>query len=310
MICDIQVVNNMVENHSIKEYIQRYEAQFDARIQGIAEEIARGVGQRQIVLVAGPSSCGKTTFTLKLNHALQQLGIASQTVSLDDFYLDRQRAPRKEDGSFDYETVESLDLQEIERCFAQLLEQGSADMPLFSFKLGRALEERKHVELPSNGVVLVEGMHALSSRLRQYFPDEHTLRIYISLRSNLFAGENVLLDKRYLRILRRMVRDYKFRASGPEKTLCMWMDVMDGDMLYVEPFEHTADIRIDSFFPYEAGVLKPMAEQLLAMVPHESRYYHLSQGILQKLERVDVIEETLLPGTSLLREFVGDSIYY
>lgn len=310
MIRDVLEINKMVKDGTIGAYIQHCEKDFDDRVDAIASEVAADPAANRIVLVAGPSSCGKTTFTLKLCKALEEHGIHAQTVSLDDFYLNRERAPRLENGDFDFETVESLDLEEMDRCFHELIETGSSEMPLFSFTLGRPKEERKHVELREDSVVLVEGMHALSERLEHCFPEDATLRIYISLRGNLFHGENILLDKRYLRILRRMVRDYQYRGSSPEKTLRMWMDVMDGDMLYVEPFEHTADIRVDSFFPYEAGVLKPAAVELLQTIQPNSRYYYLSRNILHKLEEVEEVSKDLLPGTSLLREFAGESIYY
>lgn len=310
MIKDIRAINEMVHKGTIGEYIKDFEHAFDTRIKDIAGDLKNNLEHNRIVLISGPSSSGKTTFTLKLERELDGMDLEAETVSMDDFYLDRSQAPKKADGTPDFETVNSLDLPEMRHCFQQFVTKGGMDMPHFSFKQGRRVEQRRHIPCKENTILLVEGMHALSDVVSEYIPNHTACRIFISIRNSLDMGDDVLLDSRNLRILRRMIRDYKFRGSSPDHTLQLWLDVIAGDILYVEPFESRADIMVNSFFPYEAGVLKPIAQQMLASITKDSIFYHQCQGILERLKNVSQIDTDLLPPTSLLREFVGDSVYY
>ncbi len=310
MIKDIKFINQMVEKGTIRAYIKDFEHAFDTHIRDIAQELKNNLEHNRIVLVSGPSSSGKTTFTLKLEQELDDMGLEAETISMDDFYLDRAQAPKKADGKPDFETVYSLDLPEMRRCFEQFVKEGGMEMPHFSFKQGRRVEQRRHIPCGENTILLVEGMHALSDVVGEYIPNDTACRIFISIRSSLDIGDDVLLDSRNLRLLRRLIRDYKFRGSAPDHTLQLWLDVIAGDILYVEPFESRADIMVNSFFPYEAGVLKPTAQQMLTAIPKDSIFYHQCRSILERLEYVSQIDTSFLPSTSLLREFVGDSIYY
>lgn len=304
------MINQMVHKGTIGEYINDFEYAFDKNITNIAQRLKNDLTHSRIVLISGPSSSGKTTFTLKLERELDNMGLEAETISMDDFYLDRSQAPKKADGTPDFETVYSLDLPEMRRCFEQFVKEGGMEMPHFSFRQGRRVEQRRHIPCRENTVLLVEGMHALSDVVGEYIPNESARRIFISIRNSLDIGDDMLLDSRNLRILRRMIRDYKFRGSSPDHTLQLWLDVIAGDILYVEPFESRADIMVNSFFPYEAGVLKPTAQQMLTSITKDSIFYHQCQGILERLENVSQIDTDLLPPTSLLREFVGDSVYY
>lgn len=310
MIHDITVINQMVKKGDIGDYIAYAEHAFDHRIWDIACDLRANRHKTPIVLIAGPSSSGKTTFCRKLADTLNRMGIHAESISLDDFYLPREKSPRKKDGSYDFETVNALDLPELQRCFEELVKTGKSQMPMFSFRLGRPKEERKQVVMDKDTIVLVEGMHALSDKVAKHMPGGSTFRIYISLLGDLFYGQESLIDKRNLRILRRLVRDDKFRGASAEHTLQLWLDVIAGDILYVEPFESRADIKVNSFFPHEAGILKPFAVPLLQQIPEDSLFYDQCRSILEKLEKVEAIPLELLPGTSLIREFVGDSVYY
>lgn len=310
MIKDIKLINQMVQKGTIGEYIKDFEHSFDAHVHDIAVEMKGHLEHNRIVLISGPSSSGKTTFTLKLERELDGMGLEAEAISMDDFYLDRSQAPRKADGTPDFETVHSLDLPEMRRCFHQFVTEGGMEMPHFSFKLGRRVEQRRHIPCRDNTILLVEGMHALSDVVGEYIPNESARRIFISIRNSLDVGDVVLLDSRNLRLLRRLIRDYQFRGSSPDHTLHLWLDVIAGDILYVEPFESRADVMVNSFFPYEAGVLKPTAQQMLTNIPKDSIFYHQCRSVLERLEQVEQIDTALLPNTSLLREFVGDSIYY
>jgi len=307
---DIAAVNSMVKSGEIKSYIEWYERHFDKKIEKIAGSLRDNMKDTRVAFIAGPSSSGKTTFTLKLESVMDKMGLDAWTISLDDFYLPREKTPKKADGTYDFETVDALDLELLGKNFTELFKKGATNMPLFDFTKGEPSPDKKHVELKSDSFFLVEGMHALNNRIDERLGDIRSTRIYISLLSDLTLDGATFADKRTLRLMRRMVRDFKFRNATAEQTLSMWDGVLWGDVHYVKPFENRADIVIDSFFPYEAGVIRPYVSQMLSGIGSESVYCEKCGEILAMLEKVEPIDEELVPVTSLSREFFGYSIYY
>ena len=306
MILDrIETINRLTRETPaalVADAEQRFGLLLDDAVQRL-----RADAQKRIILLAGPSASGKTTSAALLTKRLAALGSRAVTVSLDDFYKERQDAPSGADGMPDYESVHALDLDEMHRCFFELVETGRSALPLFDFASGglRAAQ-RRELALGAGDVIIVEGLHALNPLIAEALPAPSLFKIYISVSTRLHnhLGATVF-SKTQLRFLRRMVRDYQFRASSVENTYQLWQNVLRGEEEYLFPFRHTADVRINSMHAYEAGVLRGMAQPLLRQVTADSRYAADAAQLCAKLDAVAPLEAALVPEGSLLREFIG-----
>ena len=307
----IEYINHMVELGEAGAYINAFERQFDGRIEEIARDIAENAMDNRIVLTAGPSSSGKTTFSLKLCAVLKEKRMDAHVISLDNFFLAKDALPLNENGEQDYETVFALDLDLVQQCFNTLFAEGKADFPRFDFAQGKQIKNDHVVAIKEDTILIVEGMHALNDEILTRMPLVGCKKIYISLLSDMTQGEGeVFLKKQNIRLLRRIVRDYKYRGSSLRNTLSMWSRVLEGDYKYVIPTKQTADIFVDTYFAYDPGVIKPFFMEHLETIEENIPHRETIEDITKTLEQVKEIDEALLPETSLLREFVGGSIYY
>lgn len=260
----------------------------------------------KIIMVAGPSASGKTTSACMLAKELMDKGVEAYTISLDDFYKGRDDVPRFKNGKPNFETVYALDLAEFSRCLNQLLTEKFSELPIFDFVNGRRSDETNYISLENNGVVIVEGLHALNPVITDNLPGENLLKVYISIASRIFDDEhNVLLTKRNMRFLRRAVRDYQFRNSSIENTYKLWESVQFGENEYLFPFKHLADIMVDSFHSYEPCIFKTIATALFQEVSVESEHYEECNNIIKILDKFVSIPSDIVPNDSLLREFIG-----
>lgn len=310
MIRDLQTINEYAQSGQMPKLIEMAEAEFEQQVNDVADFCKAGLSNKRVVLIAGPSSSGKTTFALKLAKRLEQLGMESYKVSLDDFYFDRDQMPRDEDNQIDFETVEALDLRALKNSFDCLHADGYCEIPHFSFQRGLHTDEKSVIRMHHNTIILVEGMHALNDLIAETVGNDRATKIYISLLGDLQLEGRAYLDKRTLRLMRRLVRDYQYRGSSAENTFSMWDGVLEGDIKYVKPFECRANLTVDSFFPYDAGVLKNILLPLLDDVTDGSSFASKRDLLRRKLSLVMPVDVSLLPPTSLLREFAGNSIYY
>ena len=261
---------------------------------------------KKIVMLAGPSSSGKTTTAALLSGEIEKLGARAYTVSLDDFYFSRStgRYPLDENGKPDYETVDALDLELIHRCLGELVENGESMLPVFDFTVGERRENERKITLSENDIIIVEGLHALNPKITDTLPAENLFRIYVSVSSRIYENEDtVLLSKRELRFIRRMVRDYLFRAMPPHRTFEIWESVMRGEDKYLFPFEALADLKLNSFHPCEPCVLAEKAVSLLQKV--EGEFSEKADVLKDKLNLFKKLDCSILPQDSLLREFTG-----
>lgn len=287
------------------EFVAECENRFDSIIDGIAERIAKS-GRTEIVMLAGPSSAGKTTTAKKLCEALLARGVGSYTVSLDDFYLNNSDAPLFPDGTPDFETVNALDIPFFQQTMTKLAETGEGELPEFDFVSGMRKPELKKLKITDNDVIIVEGLHALNPVITEQLPQERLLKIYINVSSRIYDGKGeILLNKRNMRFIRRLVRDYKFRGNSVEKTFEMWIKVRYGEDTYLFPYSGNADIKINTIHLYETCVLKDTAIKLLSQLPKASPFYGESQRLIMNLSRFPRIDRSEIPDNSLLREFVG-----
>ncbi len=302
--------NNTVEYISTaaaepEKFIAQCENRYNNKIKKIARDIAES-GRTEIVMIAGPSSAGKTTSAKKLREQLYALGINSHTVSLDDYYVDNCNAPRFPDGTPDFETVDALDIDCFQKTMGELLTDNETLLPEFDFLTGKRKAEYRHIEISEGDVIIVEGLHALNPKITDHLPDERLLKIYINVSSRIYDGDgNIVLNKRNMRFVRRMVRDYKFRGNSVQKSYEMWITVRYGEDTYLFPFKNNADIRLNTIHLYETCVLKDLAINLLSELPKTSEFYKESQRLIRSLEKFPSVSSEGVPGDSLLREFIG-----
>ncbi len=288
-----------------EKFITQCENRYNNKIKKIALEIAQS-GRTEIVMIAGPSSAGKTTSAKKLREHLYALGINSHTVSLDDYYVDNCDAPRFPDGTPDFETVDALDIECFQKTMGELLTTNETYLPEFDFLSGKRKREYRHIKISEGDVIIVEGLHALNPKITDHLPDERLLKIYINISSRIYDEDgNIVLNKRNMRFVRRMVRDYKFRGNSVQRSYEMWITVRYGEDTYLFPFKNNADIKLNTIHLYETCVLKDMAIKLLSELPKTSEFYKESQRLIRSLEKFPSINSDSVPEDSLLREFIG-----
>lgn len=261
--------------------------------------------EKKIVMLAGPSGSGKTTTANKIREKLESMGHKAYTVSLDDFYKNKGEGPKNPDGTYDFESVEALDVDLIHKCFGELIEKSESELPLFDFMTGRRSVHTNRICLEKDDVIIVEGLHALNPRISDALPRENLFEIYISVASRFYDGDEILLSKRNLRFIRRMVRDFQFRNSPVENTYSLWPQVMEGEEKYLFPYKDNADMIFNTTHAYEPCVFRNIATQLLLGVDKESRNYENAQMLISSLSKFPAIDESLVPEDSLLREFLG-----
>lgn len=303
-------INNILEyiveeSNAPESFILQCEERYNNKINKIAQQIHEK-SVSEIVMIAGPSSAGKTTTAKKLCKALAELGINSYTVSLDDFYLDNKDAPRFPDGTPDFETVECLDIKCFQEKMQELLDKGETELPEFDFLKGQRKPEYKKIKINDSDVIIVEGLHALNPIITSALPKDRLLKIYINVSSRIYDEKgNIVLNKRNMRFVRRLVRDYKYRGSSVEKTFKLWITVRYGEDTYLFPFKDNADVKINTIHLYESCVLKDQAIELLSTLNKESEFYNESQRLVRSLQKFPAIDSSLVPEDSLLREFIG-----
>lgn len=288
------------------EFVAKCEERYESIIKDVADKVSGDDG-REIIMLAGPSSSGKTTTALKLSEALKKRGVKTYVLSLDDFYLNRSDIPTLPDGTQDFETVYALDLDCFEKTVNALLKGETVKVPIFDFLTGKRSDTLfNEITLGKSDAVIIEGLHALNPEITDKI-DGKLLKIYISVSSRIYDEKgNIILNKRNLRFIRRMVRDYKFRGSTVEHTCRLWKNVMAGEDKYLFPFRDNADIRINTIHLYEPCVLKNQALRLLYKSNVTDEYKNDIRKLCNALEKFNGIDENSVPADSLLREFLGE----
>ena len=300
----IEYINEMALS-SAEEFIKKCESRYENIINDIAERIINDEG-REIVMLAGPSSAGKTTTAGKLCKKLNENGVKTYVLSLDDFYLNRADIPYLPDGTQDYETVYALDLPCFEEKVNALLRGETVKNPVFDFTTGKRSDTQfNEITLGEKDVVIIEGLHALNPVITEKIQGK-LLKIYINVSSRIYDEKgNIILNKRNMRFIRRMVRDYKFRNSTVENTCKLWKNVTMGEDKYLFPYRHLADIKVNTIHLYETCVLKQQALEMLENSEISEEYKSDINKITKSLKKFESIDESLVPDDSLLREFLG-----
>ncbi len=274
----------------------------------IADAIARREGVKAI-LIAGPSSSGKTTFSKKLCMALEQKGMSAKCLSFDDYYVDRELTPRDETGDYDYEHINAINVPLFQQHFAQLLKGEDVELPRYDFPTGKSVLSGNRIQLADHTILIMEGIHALNPLLTGGIPEENIFRIYISGLTVAKNDDGTYYGTTDNRLIRRMVRDAQFRNTTASETLARWPSVRRGEERWITPYQQNADVNFCTAFQYELAVLKEKALPLLKEVPADDPYRQEAERLMWVLNRFHTIPLDLLPPHSLLREFMGGSAF-
>ena len=301
-------INNRVQT-DVFEFVKECEKRYHNEIYSVAQEIAADQNKK-IIMLAGPSGSGKTTTAHILCDYLKSMCKHTAVVSLDDFYLDEKKTPLNDEGEPDYETVHSLDIALINKCFCEAVEKGETDIPIFSFSQRKRTEKVKKINIQNGGLMIVEGLHALNPLLYQSLPKENIYKLYISVNREVCDDEgNTLLSSRQMRLVRRMSRDDIYRGATPQRTFDVWDDVINGEQKYLYKFKPTADRQITTLHEYEPCVFKTRVLQLLLQVDKQSKDYFYVESTIKGLNAFCSIDESVVPQESLIREFIRGGKY-
>lgn len=304
----IGTMNRIIDAGNADKMIKISEA---LQVHGI-EMLGEAVAARpevKAILIAGPSSSGKTTFSKKLAQSLERNGLVPKCISFDDYYVDRARTPLDEDGEYDYESLYAVDVALFQRHFQQLLAGEEVELPRYDFIQGRSVKSGNRLALTSDTVLIMEGIHALNPILTGSIPDENLFRIYISGLTVAKNDDGSYYPTTDNRLIRRMVRDAQFRGTSAQETLARWVSVRRGEDKWIVPFQENADVNFCTAFQYELSLLKTQAIPLLKDVSEGTPEYQEAQRLKWVLNRFHDIPEELLPPYSLLREFIGGSAF-
>ncbi len=295
-------INKRIQENA-GEFIAECEKAYRDKISLIATEISEKPG-RELVMLAGPSSSGKTTTAKILKNSFEAKNRKARVISLDDFYHDQNLNYTFEDGTTDYETVKALDTKLITECLDSLMKSGKCSLPKFSFH-SKKREGFEDVCCDKDEIIIVEGLHALNPVITDPVHNESMKKLYVSVSTRIADGEDILFSKRDLRFVRRLIRDYHFRASEVEYTFYLWKGVRMGEDRYLFPYSGRADIKIDSIHPYEPCLFKNEAIKLLDLIAEDSVYYSSALSLKNRLSCFKDVNEKQIPADSLLREFIG-----
>ncbi len=302
-------LNEMVANHQLRQFIRVNEALQERKIQQIADQFIQS-GAR-VMLIAGPSSSGKTTFAHRMAIALRVQGLRPVKLSLDDYYRDRDSLPREPDGSVDLERLDTLDTALLCEHLPRLLAGEEVQMPEFDFKTGTRAVRTHAMRVEPGQPIIIEGIHGLNDALTASVPRSMKFKIYISALTMLNLDDHNRIRTTDARLLRRIVRDNLFRGTLPESTMAMWMSVRRGEENYIFPFQEEADAMFNSSLAYELPIMKKYAYPLLCAVQPESPYYTLARRLVKFLNYIRTADvEDEIPVNSILREFIGGCCFY
>lgn len=308
-VSDAAALNEKVLNGEAGDFIRIAEALHEKKIAEIADKIS-SKKEAKVILVAGPSSSGKTTFTKRLAVQLRVNGLMPLMISLDDYFIDRDKTPLDEEGKPDFECLEALDINLFNENIKAILNGEEANIPVYNFKTGKREWIDNKLKLPKNGVLIIEGIHGLNDELTRDIEEKFKFKIYISALTQLNLDNHNRILTTDVRKIRRIVRDYLSRGYGCEDTLKMWPSIKRGEQRNIFVFQEKADVMFNSNLVYELSILKSLAIKELEKINEDSEVYYEAKRLKAFLSFFEEINFELVPGNSLLREFIGGSCFY
>ena len=306
---NIGELNEAISTGRMQDIILMQEAQMEARIGELADRIVNA-GKKKFIMIAGPSSSGKTTFSHRLSIHLSARGLKPHPIPLDNYYLDRQFCPRDENGNFDFECLESLDVELFNKDMSALLAGERVELPTFNFMTGKREYRGKFMQLGADDILVIEGIHGLNDKLSYSLPGESKFKIYISALTQLSIDDHNALPTTDGRLIRRIVRDARTRGTSAQETIAMWDSVRRGEEKYIFPFQEAADYIFNSALIYELAVLKVYAEPQLFGIPADAPEYLEAKRLLKFLDYFLAIPGENIHHNSLVREFIGGSCFH
>ncbi len=307
-IATVGDLNERICSGSISDMILVQEALQERRIGEIAQQISDR-GNVKFVMVAGPSSSGKTTFSHRLAVQLRSFGMCPHIISMDDYFVNREKTPIDIDGNYNFDVIEAVDLDLFNADMGDLLAGETIEMPSFDFKTGKRVYKGNYLKLNDNDVLIIEGIHGLNPRSSEDLPDENKFKIYISALTSLNIDEHNRIPSSDNRLLRRMIRDSRTRGASAQSVLSGWKKVRDGEEMNIFPFQESADAIFNSVLIYELSVLKQFAEPLLFSVRQNEPEYYEAKRLLKFLDYFVGVDTASVPTNSICREFVGGGCF-
>jgi len=308
-ISNIGDLNRSVEEQNISELIKIYEAMHEKKISQIADRIRKKWKKIKIILIAGPSSSGKTTFGKRLAIQLKVAGIQPINLSLDNYFVNREHTPLDENGEYDFENIKALDVELFNQNLLDLLDGKDIDLPKFSFETGQRYYDGESLRINGKNVLVIEGIHALNPELTSLISDEFKFRIYISALTSISIDGHNRVHSTDNRLIRRIVRDYRYRNYSALDTIKRWQSVRNGEEKNIFPYQENADVMFNSALPYELGVLKRHVEPVLKEIQPNQPEYSEANRLLKFFSYFLPIPDDEIPPTSLMREFLGGSTF-
>ena len=297
-LVDIKLVNAAAADKV--SFIRHCEFEYESRIYAAAKEIL--AADAKIVMLTGPSASGKTTTSNKIAEKLRKMGKNAQVLSMDNFFKNPEVYPRLADGTKDYENVHAVDIELMQQCLKEVLATGRSIMPEFDFKTERRIENAIEMDI-GDGIIIVEGIHALNPIVLGDIPRDKVFTIYAGLREEYSLQGQRVLPTRDIRMVRRMIRDFKHRGHSPEKTISMWQSVCDGEDKYIRPYKENADLLLDTSFSYEILVMNSALKNLSSGLKDGSEEAKRFEALLKVFNNCDFIPEGYLLPNSMLKEF-------
>jgi uridine kinase len=301
-------LNERICKGGMNDLILVQEAEQERRIGEIAKQIADRGGVK-FVMIAGPSSSGKTSFSHRLSIQLRTLGLKPHPIALDDYFVNRELTPLDEDGNYNFECIEALDIKGFNDDMVKLLRGERVELPTFNFKIGRREYNGNYMQLESDDILVIEGIHGLNPKMSYELPDESKFKIYISALTSINVDEHNRIATTDARLLRRLVRDARTRGADAKRTISMWPSVRRGEEENIFPFQEEADVMFNSVMIYELACLKPFAEPLLFEIAREDPEFYEAKRLLKFLDYFLSVPSEFLPNNSICREFVGGSCF-
>ena len=301
-------LNDAICAGNISDMILVQEAEQERRIGEIAKQIVAR-GNVKFVMIAGPSSSGKTTFSHRLSIQLRTQGLTPHPIALDDYFVNREFTPRDENGDYNFECLEAIDVEQFNKDMTALLNGETVEMPTFNFKTGQREYKGNTLKLGAEDVLVIEGIHGLNDKMSYTLPSESKFKIYISALTSLNIDEHNRIPTTDARLLRRMVRDARTRGASAKRTIQMWPSVRRGEEENIFPFQESADAMFNSALVYELAVLKQFAEPLLFNIGKDEPEYFEAKRLLKFLGYFLGVSSESLPNNSICREFVSGSCF-
>ncbi|MGM0410959.1 MAG: nucleoside kinase [Bacillota bacterium] len=302
-------LNQFIVENDHNELIRIAEGLHEKKIAQIADEIYRNIDNKRIILIAGPSSSGKTTFSHRLSTQLRINGLKPVTISTDNYFVNRDETPLDENGEYDFEALEAIDLELFNSHLVKLLRGEKVEVPTYNFEKGKREYNGNYIKLNDKQPVLIEGIHGLNDELTKVIPQNHKYKIYVSALTQLNLDKHNRVPTTDTRLLRRIIRDSLYRGHTASETIQLWPNVRKGEEKNIFPYQENADVMFNSALIYEMGVLKKYAVELLENIKKNEEGYLEAQRLLEVLDYFKTIPEPDIPTTSILKEFIGGSAF-